>query len=391
MDSKIDWLIIGGGIQGTYLSNLLVHTAGIHRDQVRVLDPYERPLSNWQRLTRNCGMQHLRSPSTHNIDLGILSLYQFARSQERHSLVDFIPPYNRPSLSLFQKHCEKVVCDRELGALRIQGRALAVKKQKACLEIETDRGNLFARHLIVAIGLNEQPFWPDWAKSLRRETPHIHHVFDQAFSRTQLAELPVTVVVGGGLTGVQTALAISKEKKTELMLLTKHPLRVDNLDFDPCWIGPKCLRGFHKTPYPDRRPLVEAARHKGTITEEVHHQLHQAVKKGRVKIRVADIVSVSQRNGRLQLHTSASLIRADQILLATGFESIRPGGPLIDQMIKEFRLKCAACGFPVIGQDLRWHEHIFLTGPLAELQLGPATRNIVGARNAGRQLLQYIL
>jgi hypothetical protein len=72
--------------------------------------------------------------------------------------------------------------------------------------------------------------------------------------------------------------------------------------------------------------------------------------------------------------------------LATGFQAKRPGSPLIEQAIAEFNLSCNPCGYPILGRDLRWDEHIFVTGPLAELQVGPCARNISGARNAGRFL-----
>jgi len=42
----IDWLIIGGGIHGTYLGNLLTGQLGVRRDDVRVLDPNHAP--NWR-------------------------------------------------------------------------------------------------------------------------------------------------------------------------------------------------------------------------------------------------------------------------------------------------------------------------------------------------------
>jgi len=81
---------------------------------------------------------------------------------------------------------------------------------------------------------------------------------------------------------------------------------------------------------------------------------------------------------------------ANQVVLATGFEPGRPGGALIDQAIREFGLKCESCGFPVLAADLRWAPHVFVSGPLAELQVGPCARNIVGARNAGRSILGVI-
>ena len=64
-----------------------------------------------------------------------------------------------------------------------------------------------------------------------------------------------------------------------------------------------------------------------------------------------------------------------------------PGGDLIDRLVADFDLECNPCGYPILGPDLRWAQNIYATGPLAELQLGPCARNIVGARNAGRHLL----
>lgn len=53
---------------------------------------------------------------------------------------------------------------------------------------------------------------------------------------------------------------------------------------------------------------------------------------------------------------------------------------------KGFHLKTAPCGFPVIGPSLRWHERIYVSGPLSELQIGPCARNIAGARHSGRRI-----
>lgn len=72
-----------------------------------------------------------------------------------------------------------------------------------------------------------------------------------------------------------------------------------------------------------------------------------------------------------------------QIVLAVGFMENRPGNGFINQAIKAFGLKTAGCGFPVIGPSLQWHDRIFVTGPLSELQVGPSARNIAGLRRSG--------
>ena len=76
----MEWLIIGGGIHGTYLANLLMHQPDLAPEDIGLLDPHDTLLAAWNRMTTNCGMRFLRSPATHHIDLPILSIYRFAQN-----------------------------------------------------------------------------------------------------------------------------------------------------------------------------------------------------------------------------------------------------------------------------------------------------------------------
>ncbi len=82
-------------------------------------------------------------------------------------------------------------------------------------------------------------------------------------------------------------------------------------------------------------------------------------------------------------------IEVDGVLLATGFEQSRPGGALVSDLIETHALPCAACGYPVVDPHLRWHPSVFVTGPLAELEVGPAARNIAGARRAADRIVPF--
>jgi hypothetical protein len=101
---------------------------------------------------------------------------------------------------------------------------------------------------------------------------------------------------------------------------------------------------------------------------------------------VDDITDGKCQAGMLLLSGRHGQYACRQVILATGFTENRPGNGFINQAIKEFDLKTAACGFPVIGPSLQWHERIFVTGPLSELQIGPSARNIAGARHSGRRI-----
>jgi hypothetical protein len=80
-------------------------------------------------------------------------------------------------------------------------------------------------------------------------------------------------------------------------------------------------------------------------------------------------------------------LRAEQVLLATGFDGRRPGGAWLDHAIEACELPVAPCGYPVVTPGLQWAPGLYLTGALAELELGPVARNIAGARHAGERLV----
>ncbi|GAU09245.1 FAD/NAD(P)-binding protein [Desulfoplanes formicivorans] len=386
----LDWLIIGGGIHGNHMANVLVQEAGVDHDQIRIVDPFERPLHRWRQNTANCGMQYLRSPSVHNLDIPILSLYQFSKTWKGEADPLFIPKYYRPALSLFNDHCDHVIRTNRLDTIRITGRATSITPEQDHLMVATTAGDLVSRHVLLCLGNSDQPCWPSWATNLFDATSMVHHVFDPHFDRTVLADVGHTMVVGGGITAVQLALTLSRDLSGRVTLCSRHPLRPHDLDFDPCWVGPKCLDGFNRTPYSQRREMIRQARHRGSVPREIRAQLNTEVAKGRLHFIQARIAKSWMHDGSIVLTGRDKTLTCDQLVLATGFEESRPGGDLVDGLVRDHGLPTAACGYPVLEHKILWGSNIFVTGPLAELGLGPCARNIIGARRAGKELLAYL-
>ena len=382
-----DWLIVGGGIHGTYLANLLVRQPNIDPGGIGILDPHAHLLAAWNRMTGNCGMRFLRSPATHNVDLPIFSIYRFAKTAEGRPHAAYIPPYNRPSLKLFRAHSARVIEDNGLAKRHIKGRALAVTRDGTGFVVESTAGPLATRRILLAIGMSEQPCWPPWAQGLQQSGAAITHVFEADFQRQNEASDGPTIVVGGGITAVQTALALARDLKTDVILVARRPLQESQFDFNPCWIGPKCLRRFYQIDYDERRATIDAARVPGSLPVEVLEEFEQACRELSLAYRQAVIQDATLQNGVIRLQTDGGILEAGRLVLATGFEQKRPGGRLVDHLIDDFGLPCNPCGYPIVGHDLQWGKGIYVTGPLAELQIGPCARNIVGARNAGRQLI----
>ncbi len=401
---ELQLLIVGGGVHGTFLSHSLTHWAPISRDGVRVLDPHAEPLEYWYRNTRACGMRYLRSPSSHNLDLDFRALRRWARFEAVSEDQDFIEPYTRPSLRLFNLHTQRVIEENRLGELRIRGRATQIRPYRGGVavryEIDGGEESVTARLVILALSRAEQPRYPKWAWELIQRGAPVEHIFDPvhrgAVSRSGPARGDL-LVIGGGVTAVQLALSLSKQSGRTVKIVSRHEPRVRMFDSNPCYIGPRCLPSFRETSeYGQRRDILRRERYPGSLPPYVDAELRTAMVDGRVEFIGKQVCGAEISDGcvRLELarHGSGrrSVVEADRVYVATGFHSTRPGGAVVDNLIAESSLPVAPCGYPTPERDLYWGAGVYVAGSLAELELGPASLNIIGAHNAAKLIAPEI-
>lgn len=385
----LDWLIIGGGIHGTHLSLALTKRYGVPVDRLRVLDPYPTPLALWNRATANVGMSFLRSPLVHHLHYDQGSLGLFARIHEHAPYTRFIPPYSRPTLELFRHHSQYLIERYRLAALRLTGRAEKLSRIRDGWRVDTDHGILDARRVILAIGLSEQPYWPEWASQLRTQKSPITHIFAPDFDRTIFPNYPHITVVGGGITAAQTALALADTTDSAITLIMRHEIRQHDFDSDPGWMNAINLRDYAKiTDFNQRRQVIRAARHRGSMPKDVTAQLQRAVEHKTIQLILDDeIMTATPASHDTTLQSaSGAVVNTSMILLATGYAQHRPGGTWLEKAVQDYGLPTATCGYPIVDNSLCWSDNLYVSGPLAELEIGPAARNIVGARMAGERL-----
>ena len=193
-------------------------------------------------------------------------------------------------------------------------------------------------------------------------------------------------VIGGGITAAQCALRLARAGR-QVTLIARHPPRQHQFDSDSGWMGPKNMRRFLATPDPDaRRELITKARHRGSIPPQVFQALKAAMARGEIRWHHGEVQGAVPGPPTV-LTLNKTTLPVDAVLLATGFESQRPGGELVDTLVENYQLPCASCGYPVVDAQLRWHPRVFVSGPLAELEVGPVARNILGARRAADRIL----
>jgi hypothetical protein len=155
-------------------------------------------------------------------------------------------------------------------------------------------------------------------------------------------------------------------------------------------MGPKNMAAFERLHDPAaRRARIQSARHRGSMPAAVRAALAHAERQGRVVWLVDEVRHVSTTSSGpvdVFLRDGAPLT-AHRVLLATGFQTGRPGGALVDDLVSVAGLPVAPCGYPLVGRDLRWHPRVAVMGPLAELELGPVSRNLSGAMRAGERIV----
>lgn len=383
-----EWLIVGGGIHGVHLAVRLLDEAGVEPRQLRIVDPAERLLARWRACTDVTGMTFLRSPAVHHIGIAPMALKGFARARASRAPARYAPPYDQPALELFNAYCDHVIDTHDLAELHIRDRAvrLAVDCDRVQVSLASGR-TLESRQLVLALGASEQPCWPDWAP---RNHERVQHVFAPGFDGWPKARETV-VVIGGGISASQVALRLASEGHTA-HLIAPHGVRMHQFDSDPGWLGPKHMAGFDRETDPDRRrALITEARHKGSVPPDVQRALRRALAREEITWHEGTVESFDATGDRLALRLgSGATLMADRVLLGTGFDARRPGGAMVDDLVRSASLPCAACGYPIVDGALRWHPRVHVSGPLAELELGPVARNIAGAMRAGERLVEAV-
>ena len=113
----------------------------------------------------------LRSPSVHHIDVDPFSLQKFADMNHRGQS-NFYGRYKRPSLELFNEHCESIVKEVDLQRSWHKGLVTSIEKVQGFWKVMTKKGReIRARNIVLSIGLNNQLNIPDWVKQLKLFVP----------------------------------------------------------------------------------------------------------------------------------------------------------------------------------------------------------------------------
>ena len=384
---NFDWLIVGGGIHGVHIAARILESLNNPQPKIGIIDPWPSLMYRWHQCTSATGMSHLRSPAVHNLAIDPFDLQKFAGKRARYKQVYFKQPYSRPSTKFFKKHSDLVIEKYKLDDFHIKAKVEKIHLSGDHVAMETTGGlNLEAKKGVLALGSSERLNIPDWALN----KPNFYHIFSEDFVWPNNNGGEGLIIVGGGITAIQAALYAS-DLGFKVHMVARHELRQHQFDSDPGWLGPKYMSGFLKEKcYKVRRSMIARARHRGSAPQELVVSIRKRIAEGKIAFHKANIEKAESSEQGVTLYCDHDTeVNAQKVLLATGFKKDRPGGQLIDHLLSDYCLPTAACHYPILGSDLRWHPHLFVSGPLAELEIGPTARNISGARSAAKRILGF--
>lgn len=389
-------MIVGGGLHGIHVAARLLEETEIEHSQLRIVDLNRELAVNFREKATQCGMASMRSSYLDHVGVHPLELEVFAAQQNRtDELFETYDYPHRPSLSLFLDHVDYVIDRYDLDDLHVRARVTGLNKTDNGVAIETDDGTFDAYRCVLAIGHGNRYTRPSWTAALDEST--VDHVWDTSFG---LDDYGQAIIIGGGVTAAQTALALS-ERGNDVTLLTRSGLTERTIEGDQPWQRWDHVRSeLHSLPpgTRDRLHRIREARYEGTVPSYLMRDVEAAVAENDISVvegTVAQVTNGQESNPRLTL-TDGRRIQADHVALATGFESPFEH-PFVERIASELELARGYAGMPVLNdQTLAWNRRdgtpssVYVVGALATGSVGPFAGNIVGARMAASQLVSTV-
>jgi len=196
------------------------------------------------------------------------------------------------------------------------------------------------------------------------------------------------LVIGGGLTAVQAALALVRTG-SQVALRSRRPLQTRRFDLQTDWVDMRLanrLRSeFFRSSVEERRQLAKEAVAGGSVPEYYMKELHKLARASTLlEVQLDEAIdesAVQLREGKIDVNGELF----DRVILATGMSTEPMLSPLYQQVRDELGAP-ALDGYPVLDDSLRWaeEEDLFVMGANAVLQLGPGALNLMGAMRGAK-------
>lgn len=414
MTSRV--VVVGGGPHALAVLSALAARPEPWPASVVAVDPHEAWTAAWNDKLGRLLLDRLRSPQVHHPGPTPMQLRDLVEAEpEADQLALRRPEDERVPTPLGMRALIDVLVERlgpvewivgraariELPGLTDQHQERSLRPAATATEPEPDAllsdapappaivyledGRPLHADAVVLAHNPSAPRIPDWAEPLiaRGIAAHASTVDLRAepLARRHIA------IIGGGLTAACLAIETIRHGG-QVTLLTRRPLRARPYDVDASWLGPRRLASFRDADMAERRQLIDVARDGGTMPQRNLDQVRTAAGDPGSGLVLREAVDVEAELRILLAGVEDEACAAttqppvDAVWLATGFASDVTTDPLVAPLLAAAAVPIYD-GLPAVTDDLRLPgTPVFVTGPYATLGVGPASRNLSGARPA---------
>jgi hypothetical protein len=385
-------VVIGTGVHGVCLGAHLWH-GGMLVDTV-LLDAEERPLDAFEHRVRSVHQRVLRSPYEHHVGAenhGDCDMLEFARAHWRYLTsterdeIRMAQSGQRSvvPLDVFMAHARHVVSIHDLGSRRWRTSVREVEwLGPRRLLVHHARGRIEAEAVVWATGEEVRPVPADWTDHAAPPDPgSLWRLGDTL----EVYDSP-SVVIGAGLTAAHVVWWLRRHGAPVTWIM-RGAERYQCSDVDARYFRPEGRARFARCPRERRVDLLGEQR-RASIMFEFRPALRAWEEEGSLRVlrhtpvrRIAGRdgggVTVDVGPGQPSCGPFAS------VYLALGLSTaLTPS--LTGCSIESWY------GRPVLADEtleVRGASGAFATGPLAALSVGPASRNVDGARIAAQRIV----
>ena len=434
---------------------------GRSKKRVCVIDPNPQFLHQWEKNFGTLDISFLRSPAVaHCCYFDKNALLAFALSEGRESeliesgcseirslqgtVLPQIGGWKLPSTKLFidfsrsmaknlkHDYCQGYVTDIQKkvsndGGERFELCFRGAGNEKNATPTGIDHRIISSKSVILATGAVGRRIVP---KSLQNEQAPSSRVFqwqelDKALSilannsngNSNSDESDVKkqriLVIGGGLTAVQTAHKIigrfgreGSKAKAEVLLCSRKSLVERHFDIPTKWFDYR-ISDFHQSQFyhehKEKRLAALRQNRGGGTVPPLYMNITRALENKNKLIRKVGEVSILKENEDKSLSLwivsegdetdsnandcrrdrKEEMLEVDAIILACGIESDCLSHPLVQKIHDQWPVEIHG-GYPVLSEDLSWTgcDNLCVVGGLASLSVGPDAANLMGISRA---------
>lgn len=370
----MSWTIIGGGIHAVTIA-IKLRAAGLPADKLTIIDPHDSLCEQFDDFSCRIGMPFLRSPHVHHVHPDPFHLKQFAKTNQYTGAT--YGKYQRPQRDMFMDHTHKMLHEFDLNQRHIKDFAVNVDKEDGQWKVEMQNHDpVFSDKLVLAIGSNNIPHIPE----MYQAHADVHHIFED----TEIPYETSSHVVGSGITAAHLTLKLIEESQSsKVHLWMNKSIEVYDFDADPGWLGPKNMTRYREIDSSkERLKVIAQERHKGSMPKELYLRLKKHKQEGNLEIHVNEIQAI--RNHKII--TENTEYQYDHILLATGFKNNIMQMPVIKNFVDNVNAPLTETKHPSLTENLEWVPGVYVSGALADIELGPFARSFAGGRESASRI-----